>query len=132
MATKNQVQANRSNAKRSTGPISREGKATVARNALRHGLAVPLAALREFEEPVSRLAELLVETGDAARLEDAQPVAESVIDWMRIRRLKTILLAEAHAANFETGLVGIAALARYERRSLSRRKTAMRPFEGGD
>ena len=39
MATERQIQANQRNASRSTGPKSAEGKAKVARNALKHGLA---------------------------------------------------------------------------------------------
>lgn len=38
MVTDRQVQANRSNAKLSTGPKSDEGKAIVAKNALKHGI----------------------------------------------------------------------------------------------
>jgi len=37
MATKAQIAANRANARKSTGPKSRTGKARVAHNALRHG-----------------------------------------------------------------------------------------------
>jgi hypothetical protein len=38
MATKTQIAANHRNARRSTGPRTKEGKATVSQNALRHGL----------------------------------------------------------------------------------------------
>ena len=38
--------ANRANAARSTGPRSRAGKAAVARNALRHGLSLPVPSWR--------------------------------------------------------------------------------------
>ena len=39
MATDKQIAANKRSAEKSTGPTSAEGKATVARNALKHGLA---------------------------------------------------------------------------------------------
>ena len=39
MASQKQIEANRKNASRSTGPKSAEGRARVARNALKHGLA---------------------------------------------------------------------------------------------
>ena len=42
MATDRQVQANRANAKRSSGPRSERGKRAVALNAIKHGLSMPL------------------------------------------------------------------------------------------
>jgi hypothetical protein len=38
MATQKQIKANRQNAKKSTGPKTAEGKATVSKNAVKHGL----------------------------------------------------------------------------------------------
>jgi hypothetical protein len=46
MASEAQIQANRSNAQKSTGPRSAAGKAVVARNAVRHGLAARLEVIR--------------------------------------------------------------------------------------
>jgi len=45
MATQKQIDANRRNAKKSTGPRTPEGKRKVASNALRHGLAAETATL---------------------------------------------------------------------------------------
>jgi hypothetical protein len=52
MATEAQVNANRSNAQKSTGPRTEEGKAAVAQNALKHGLMARAAVLQgeEWEE----------------------------------------------------------------------------------
>ena len=44
MATDRQVQANRANAKRSSGPKSERGKRAVALNAIKHGLSIPLSS----------------------------------------------------------------------------------------
>mgnify|MGYP000284693978 CR=1 FL=1 len=44
MATDRQVQANRANAKYSSGPRSERGKRAVALNAIKHGLSMPLAS----------------------------------------------------------------------------------------
>jgi hypothetical protein len=75
MATKAQIEANRRNAQRSTGPRTDEAKARVRQNALRHGLcaSIPqmsdendedvqqlLATLREEHEPVGAGEEILV------------------------------------------------------------------------
>ncbi len=46
MATKAQVDANRSNAQKSTGPRTAEGKATVAQNAVKHGLSGRVDVIR--------------------------------------------------------------------------------------
>jgi hypothetical protein len=75
MATKAQIEANRLNAQRSTGPATDRGKAITRQNALRHGLCagIPrmhdetneegeelLAILREEHEPVGATEEMLV------------------------------------------------------------------------
>jgi hypothetical protein len=46
MASEAQVNANRSNAQKSTGPRTAEGKAVVAQNAVKHGLAARLEVIR--------------------------------------------------------------------------------------
>ena len=50
MATEAQVQANRSNAQKSTGPRSAEGKAAVAQNAVKHGFAGRLDVIKGEEQ----------------------------------------------------------------------------------
>lgn len=56
MASERQIAANRRNAGRSTGPRSRKGKKRVSRNAIRHGLSMPLAgaALTEQIDALAR------------------------------------------------------------------------------
>ncbi len=50
MATEAQVEANRANAQKSTGPRTPEGKATVAQNAVKHGL-LARAMILQGEDP---------------------------------------------------------------------------------
>jgi hypothetical protein len=82
-------QLKRRNPRRSTGPKTLEGKASVARNALRHGLAVPIAMDVQWGGPVERLAALIAgEKPDASRLEVARRIAEAQIEILRVRRLR--------------------------------------------
>ena len=50
MASKKQIEANRRNAKKSTGPKTEEGKAKSSMNALKHGLTSQKVWLNEEEE----------------------------------------------------------------------------------
>lgn len=85
--------ANRRNALRSTGPKSPSGKRRAARNALKHGLAVPLRTdpgLLDRTEALSRL--IAGEGADAARLALARRVAEAQVDLDRVRAARFALL----------------------------------------
>ncbi len=63
MATETQIEANRANAQKSTGPRTPEGKAVVAQNALKHGLRARAAVLQgeDWEEYTCFRATLLAE-----------------------------------------------------------------------
>jgi len=50
MATQAQIEANRRNAQKSTGPRTAEGKITAGQNALRHGLCSKFALMEEEED----------------------------------------------------------------------------------
>ena len=50
MTTEAQINANRQNAKKSTGPKTAKGKAKVARNAIKHGLCSLEAVIRGEEQ----------------------------------------------------------------------------------
>ena len=143
MTTDRQRRANRTNAKSSTGPKTGTGKARSAQNAFRHGLNVsvltdPALALRA-EAMARRIAG---PEADAEALENARRIGEAQIDLNRVResrrRLITAFLAgqpesfELHemlAAIVEDRVAELAGFDRYERRTLSRRKSAIRSFD---
>lgn len=89
MTSPRKLQANRANARTSTGPRSAAGKLRSARNARRHGLSVPVWSDRELSADAANLA-LEIAGLDAAP--DLQPlarvIAESQIDLKRVRQAR--------------------------------------------
>ena len=136
--------ANRANAARSTGPRSATGKDRASRNALRHGLNLPITrsfTVSEVEALARRFA-----GGDPEKLEFARAAAEAHLDLARIRGAKDLVLMRA-CGEFDgpmgnspdtctdQEMVGLCladvadkliTLEGYERKALSRRKTALR------
>ena len=53
------VRANRRNARRSTGPRTSEGKSRVAKNAVQHGLAIPVTTDPTLADASERLARVI-------------------------------------------------------------------------
>jgi hypothetical protein len=99
MASEAQIQANRLNAQKSTGPRTAEGKAAVAQNAVKHGLLAEQAVIKgedpgEFEfyreqmlgelAPAGALESILAEraVGLAWRLRRAERIQTQVFDAM--------------------------------------------------
>jgi hypothetical protein len=92
------TRANRRNARRGTGPRTPAGKLRVGKNALRHGLAIPLGRDPGLDEEVERLAHVIAGRGAAPiRLERARRIAEAQIDVLRVRRARYALLADPKA-----------------------------------
>jgi len=92
--------ANRANARASTGPRTAAGKENAARNALRHGLRSPISVDPALSAEVEALAREIA--GEGASLEQqvlATRVAEAQIDLKRIRRARHDLLTPAHSVN---------------------------------
>lgn len=169
MTSAARLNANRENAKRSTGPRTESGKRRVAGNAVRHGLAMPLISFPELDAAAETLASLVAgENREPRRLSIARRIAEAQIDLKRVREARhahlrhlaedpedwlreTVLqfpfarevakrmpetatavrLGQA-AATGQTGpamrrwAVLLSRMDRYERRALSRRKSAVR------
>jgi hypothetical protein len=94
LTTVRQQRANRANATASTGPRTKAGKARSARNALRHGLNIPVwsepALAPEAEAIARRIAGPDVE---ADALEWARRIGEAQVDLNRVRSLSKHAIA---------------------------------------
>jgi hypothetical protein len=87
MATEAQVQANRSNAQKSTGPRTVEGKAAVSQNAVKHGFSGRLDVIRGEEQAEFDLfrEQMLGEWAPAGVMEVM--LAERIVSlWWRLKR----------------------------------------------
>jgi hypothetical protein len=144
--------SNRRNARRSTGPRSAAAKARTARNAFRHGLAIPLTRDPAASAETQRLAAALVGLSSSSyRLEQARVAAEAELELRRVRAHRKALLdrkaaelatqrpvradelsapaelgGEPEATAIAAALPDLATLERYERRARSRLRRAMR------
>ncbi len=81
MATERQIQANRANAKKSTGPVTEEGKQASSQNARRHGQLSSCVVLKAESTPLfddlmdSLIAEFQPQTANETALVETMAVA---------------------------------------------------------
>jgi hypothetical protein len=131
--------ANRRNARLSTGPRTASGKRSVAANALRHGLSVPVFADPGLATDIAELAERFANgSTDPEVQERARDVAAAQIDVERVRHARHLVIArpavgapvsKARSDAMRKALKELLALDRYEKRAMSRRKSATRAFQ---
>jgi hypothetical protein len=100
MTSFKQIEANRHNAQKSTGPISEEGKLQSRCNAVRHGLTAEtvIGALEDAED---------YKAFEAAIIADYD--AQSVVERELVLRLASLLWRLRRATTIETGLFEIEA-----------------------
>jgi hypothetical protein len=101
MATPAQIEANRRNARKSTGPKTAAGKAASSRNALTHGLTAAIAdeEVRAYYEIIRETVPLEGEGSDAACAElRALDLATAEARLARARRAEVRALSEGDSA----------------------------------
>ena len=100
MTTYRQIEANRRNARHSTGPITEDGKMRSRRNAVRHGLTAEtvIGALEDAEDYRAFEASVI-----------ADYYAQSTVERELVLRLASLLWRIRRATIMETGLFEIQA-----------------------
>jgi hypothetical protein len=94
LTSERKIRANRANARASTGPKSRQGRARALRNALRHGLNLPVCADPALAEEVEALTHEIAGSEASAEIRElARQVAEAQIDLRRVRYARQQLLS---------------------------------------
>ena len=128
MATERQIAANRTNAKRSTGPKTVGGRQASSRNALRHGLCSSKGPRPRVSVDIDDLAEALIQQGTDQDL-TARQIARVHVELLRIRAVRAELLASLNLQYCSSDdLWQLSALDRYERVARGKRRRAARGF----
>ena len=87
MTDDQKISTNRLNARHSTGPKSRHGKARSSKNALRHGLSIPIDQLSTLKDQRDEVAKKI--SADNGLSDDhASEISTALIMLRRIRREK--------------------------------------------
>jgi hypothetical protein len=128
MTTDAQIAANRANAQKSTGPKTAAGRLNSSRNALRHGLSLPLRLDTEESAKAGAITRALTPNrANEEQLLAATELAQAQIELLRIRAVRAELMAAVDLASADVGsLRRLAALDHYERLAYTKRRRASR------
>jgi hypothetical protein len=146
MVSSKKLAANRLNARASTGPRTRAGKASSSKNALRHGLTLPLQVDGTLAAEIEELARAMVDAEAPPLLQyNARVFALAQFDVVRIRRerarlwekfqvgyskLKTVWRSEDKQVVILVRLIRkLRPILRYEQRAVARRNAAARALD---
>jgi hypothetical protein len=88
MTSTRKLRANRANSLLSTGPKTAQGKANAAKNALRHGLRVPVLSDPILAVEVEGMAREIAGDARPDLTDLARRIAEAQVDVMRVRHLR--------------------------------------------
>ena len=137
MATDRQIAANRRNGSLGRGPKTSAGKARSSRNALKHGLSIPVSRDKTLRRQIMVLARILAQSEAGNVFGKARAAAEAELELVRARGVMEAVLARAgNTAEWNGGpeqgtalihvLPKLQRLERYERRAFSKRRRALR------
>lgn len=127
MASERQIEANRKNARRSTGPKTAAGKAKSSRNAFRHGLSRPAPANEAALEKIGET--ILLELGKALCV-DLTELVSAKLELHRIRSTRAHMLAALLRDIDPKAVDGLRGLLRYERAAFARQKRLLKESRG--
>ena len=130
MATEKQIRANRENDKRSTGPKTVAGRMKSSRNALRHGFSRELRYDKITISKIEAIAQWAVpDQMDSMRVTAAAEAAFAQLDLSRVRGVRNQMMTELEqTAGTVLQVRRLAALERYERLALGKRRRALAAF----
>jgi hypothetical protein len=136
VATDRQIAANRRNGSLSRGPKTSAGKARSSRNALKHGLSIPVNRDKTLRRQIAVLARILAQSEAGHIIVQARAAAEAELELVRARAVMEAVLTRAGITTEWNGgpeqgaeliqvLPKLQRLERYERRAFSKRRRAL-------
>ena len=95
MATDRQIAANRRNGSLGRGPKTSAGKARSSRNALKHGLSIPVNRDKTLRRQIAVLARILAQSEAGNVFGQARAAAEAEFELVRARAVMEAVLTPA-------------------------------------